>query len=59
MEVELLLFREKLEDKGLSKADVEQQVTEEREKLLSSSSNAASTAEPPSTSNRYMPISIV
>ena len=45
VEVDLLLFREGLEDQGLSKDEVEARVAAQREKLLAA-------ADKPSTSNR-------
>ena len=50
--MELLLFRETLEDKGLPKTDIEKKVDEERERLLSQRSQNNDAAEQPSTSNR-------
>ena len=52
MEVELLLFRETLEDKGVSKIDIDRKVDEERERLLSQQARNNASAEQPSTSNR-------
>ena len=52
IEVELLLFRENLEDKGGLKADIDEKVKEERERLLSQRSQVTDAAEQPSTSNR-------
>lgn len=55
--MELLLFREKLEDQGLPKADVNQKVNDEREKLMANTSSKAAPSEAPSTSNRQVPTS--
>lgn len=52
IEVELLLMREGLEDKGLSKAEVEAKVSQQREKLLSSASLKTDGSDQPSTSSR-------
>lgn len=50
--MELLLFRERLEDQGTPKAEVEVRVNDERDKLMAVTSHRPAPTEQPSTSNR-------
>ena len=63
VEVELLMLREDLEDKGLEKAEVDAKIQQQREKLMASAEQAneaevekeQEAAEKPTTSSRCLP----